>query len=129
MAVDFNIDLAVSKIMYETTFLVVPTIGESEYKDVVSKFEKIITETDGDIINLEHWGQKKLAYEIQKHHSAYYCYVEYNAPAAVIEKLEREFRYDENVIRSLNVRVERHHAAFNKKRREQGFGKKEAKGE
>lgn len=129
MAVDFNIDLGVIKVMYETTFLVVPTIGESEYKDVVSKFEKIITNGGGEIINLEHWGQKKLAYEIEKHNSAYYCYVEYNAPATLIEKMEREFRYDENVVRYLTVKVEKHHAAFNKKRREQGFGKKEGKEE
>jgi ribosomal protein S6 len=50
--------------------------------------------------------------------------MEFTSPATVIPKLEQEFLYDESLIRFLTVRVEKHHAAFNKKRREQGFGKK-----
>lgn len=124
MALEVSIDLSGLKVSYETTFLVVPELSETDYKKVVKKFEDLIVKGGGEVTNLEHWGQKKLAYPIEKRGSAYYCYAEFTAPAAVIGKLEQEYLYDESVIRFLTVRVEKHHAAFNKKRREQGFGKK-----
>jgi small subunit ribosomal protein S6 len=124
MALELSIDLAGLKVPYETTFLVAPELSDADYKKVVKKFEDMIVKGGGEVTNLEHWGQKKLAYPIDKRHNAYYCYLEYTAPAAVVGKIEQEFIYDESVIRFLTVRVEKHHAAFNKKRREQGFGKK-----
>jgi small subunit ribosomal protein S6 len=50
--------------------------------------------------------------------------VEITSPGSLVGILEQEFLYDERVIRYLTVKVDKHHAAFNKKRREQGFGKK-----
>lgn len=124
MAIEISVDLSGIKTLYETTFLVSPELAEADYKKVVKKFEDIIAKGEGEITNLEHWGQKKLAYNIERFQNAYYCYMEFTAPSKVIAKLEQEFIYDESVIRFLTVRVEKHHAAFNKKRREQGFGKK-----
>ncbi len=124
MAIEISVDLSGIKTPYETTFLVAPELAEADYKKVVKKFEEIIANGGGEITNLEHWGQKKLAYNIDRRQNAYYCYMEFTAPAAVVGKIEQEFIYDESVIRFLTVRVEKHHAAFNKKRREQGFGKK-----
>ena len=125
MPVEVKVDLSNLKNQYETTFLTVPTLTEEEYKAVVSKFEKLIAELDGEITNLEHWGQKRLEYEMENHSNAYYTYLEYDAPGTLIDKMELEFRYDERVLRYLTVKVGKHHAAFNKKRREQGFGKKD----
>lgn len=127
MPVEISVDLSNIKNQYETTFLTAPTLSEEDYKAVVSKYEKIMAEHGGVITNLEHWGQKRLEYEIEKFSNSYYTYMEYDAPGDLIDKLEQEFRYDERVIRYLTVRVGKHHAAFNKKRREQGFGKKEKK--
>jgi small subunit ribosomal protein S6 len=124
MALEISIDLSGMKVPYETTFLVSPELSEADYRKVAKKFEDLIVKGGGEVTNLEHWGQKKLAYPIEKKSTAYYCYAEFTAPAAVIGKLEQEYLYDESVIRFLTVRVEKHHAAFNKKRREQGFGKK-----
>ena len=96
----------------------------SDYKALDHPKEYIL-DNGGKVTNLEHWGQKRLEYEIQRHNNAYYTYMEFEAPGTLIENMEREFRYDERVIRYLTVKVGKHHAAFNKKRREQGFGKKE----
>ncbi len=124
MALELTVDLSGQKVSYETTYLVVPELSDADYKKVTKKFEDIIAKGDGEITNIEHWGQKKLAYPIEKRQNAYYCYMEFTSPTAVIPKMEQEFIYDESVIRFITVRVEKHHAAFNKKRREQGFGKK-----
>ena len=124
MALELSIDFSNLKVSYETTFLVIPELSEADYRKVAKKFEDLIVKGGGEVTNIEHWGQKKLAYTIDKCNNAYYCYMEFTSPTAVIAKIEQEFIYDESVIRFLSVRVEKHHAAFNKKRREQGFGKK-----
>mgnify|MGYP001792733499 FL=1 len=127
MPVEINVDLSGIKVQYETTFLSVPGQNEQEYQDTVRKFENYIADNGGEFINIEHWGQKRLEYPIERHNNAYYTYMEYHAPGTIVAPLEQEFRYDERVIRYLTVKVGKHHAAFNKKRREQGFGKKEKK--
>jgi small subunit ribosomal protein S6 len=124
MALEISIDLSGLKVSYETTFLVIPELSEADYKKVTKKFEDLIAKGGGEVTNIEHWGQKKLAYDIERRMNAYYCYIEFTSPTTVIPKMEQEFIYDESVIRFLTVRVDKHHAAFNKKRREQGFGKK-----
>lgn len=124
MALEISTDFSNLQYMYETTFLVTQAAEEAAYQQVAKKFEKMILERGGEIINLEHWGKRPLAYEIERNTHAFYCYIEFNAPAPLIEAMEQEYRYDESVIRYLTVKVEKHHAAFNKKRREQGFGKK-----
>lgn len=126
MALEITTDFSNIKVMYETIFLTAPDLDQQEYEKVVAKFEAIIKEEEGEITNLEHWGQKKLEYEIKRFNTAYYTYFEFTSPASVVKKMEREFRYDEKIVRFLTVKVEKHHAAFNKKRREQGFGKKKA---
>ena len=111
-------------IQYETVFIINPVLSEEQMLETVAKFKKFITDHKAEIVFENNWGMKKLAYPIEKRQNAYYCYMEFTSPTAVIPKMEQEFIYDESVIRFITVRVEKHHAAFNKKRREQGFGKK-----
>ncbi len=125
---EIKIDLSNIKLMYETIFLTAPDLDQQEYEKIVSKVESTIKDGGGEVTNLEHWGQKKLEYEIKRFNSAYYTYIEFTAPGTLIEPLEREYRYNEKIIRFITVKVEKHHAAFNIKRRELGFGKKKAKG-
>ena len=107
--------------MYEVTFIVVPELNDSEYKKVAEKFEKLIKKHGGEIINIEHWGQQKLAYPIKRRGSGYYCYMEYFGDPDSIGKVEQEFIYDVQVIRYLTVRVDKFHQEYNKKRRDGSF--------
>ena len=107
---------------YETTFILVPEMSESEYKEVVEKFVSMIKDSGGSIVNLEHWGLRNLAYEIKKRNKGYYAFIEFTAPATFIAKLEQEYIYDEQLLRYLTVKPDKHQLAYNKKRREQGFG-------
>ena len=124
MAIEITTDLSHTKVMYETIFLTAPTVDDPTYEQLVKKVTDLIKEAEGEIINTEHWGQRKLEYEIEGFSSAKYTYIEFSCLPTLIKRLDREFRYDEKVIRFLTIKVEKHHAAFNKKRREQGFGKK-----
>ena len=51
---------------YETVFIATPVLSEAQVKEVVGKFQGVITENGGQIVNFEEWGLKKLEYTIQK---------------------------------------------------------------
>ena len=111
---------------YETTFILTPELPEGEHRQSVDKYVNLIKENGGKVHNIEHWGLRKLAYPIERKTSGYYAYVEFSGPGDFIDKLEQTYRYDDSVIRYLTVKLDKHALAFNKKRREQGFGLRKA---
>ena len=62
---------------YETVFIVTPVLSEQQVAEVADKFQGIITENGGQIVNVENWGLKKLAYSIQKKTTGFYFLVEF----------------------------------------------------
>jgi len=113
---------------YETTFILIPELPEVEQKQAVEKFINFIKENDGEVSNIETWGNRRLAYPIKRRTSGYYAFVEFRAFPDLISKLEQAYRYDDTVIRYLTIKLDKYHKEFNQKRREQGFGlRKEAR--
>ncbi len=115
---------------YETVFILNPVLSEAQMKDTVGKFEKVLKDLKADVINVEQWGLRKLAYPIQHKSTGFYSMFEYNATPEVINKLETEFRREETVMRFLTVSLDKHALEYNNKRRKGEFNKKpEAKTE
>ncbi|MCE2958020.1 MAG: 30S ribosomal protein S6, partial [Flammeovirgaceae bacterium] len=48
---------------YETVFILNPVLSEDQAKDTVDKFVKVLTKAKANVINVEQWGLKKMAYE------------------------------------------------------------------
>ena len=92
---------------YETVFILTPVLSEAQIKETVEKFEQIITDNGGVIVQKKHWGLKKLAYPIQKKNSGYYHLVEFKAEGTLIDVLETQFRRDERVIRFLSTKMDK----------------------
>ena len=82
---------------YETVFIATPVLSESQMKEAVSKFKKVITDSEGEIVHEEDWGLKKLAYPIQKKSTGFYHLIEFKAEPDTIAKLETEYRRDERI--------------------------------
>ena len=91
---------------YETAFVLTPVLSEPQTKEAVEKFENLLTQNGGTILNREEWGLKQLAYPIQG-------------------KNETEFRRDERVIRFLTTRLDKYAFEYAEKRRN-NFKKEEA---
>jgi small subunit ribosomal protein S6 len=102
---------------YETVFIATPVLSESQMKEAVSKFKKVITENNGEIVYEEDWGLKKLAYPIQKKSTGFYHLIEFRAEAEVIAKLETEYRRDERILRFLTMKMEKYAVAYAEKKR------------
>lgn len=86
-------------------------------KETVEKFQALITENGGEIVNEENWGLRKLAYPIQKKSTGFYQLVEFKAQPDFVEKLELNFRRDERVIRFLTFKMDKYSIQYSEKRR------------
>ncbi len=102
---------------YETVFIATPVLSDSQMKEAVKKFKKIITDKGGKIVHEENWGLRKLAYPIQKKSTGFYYLIEFQAEGDLIAKLETEYRRDERIIRFLTFRMDKYAIKYSGKKR------------
>ncbi|EET58400.1 ribosomal protein S6 [Marvinbryantia formatexigens DSM 14469] len=89
---------------YELAVVVNAKIEDDARTATVEKVKEYITRYNGTITNVDEWGKKKLAYEIQKMSEGYYYFIQFEADAECPIELERHVRIMENVLRYLCVR-------------------------
>lgn len=87
-------------------FIVRPDLEETIIKGIVKDLEEILTKEKVKIISFKEMGQRKLAYEIKKHHSGYYYLYEVEAEAQAIKEFDRLIRINENVIRYIIINLD-----------------------
>lgn len=90
---------------YESVLVFRQDLTESQVKDKVEKFTRIIEELGGKVDSSEFWGLKNLAYTIRKNRRAHYVMLNIELAGDKISEYERRLRIDEDTIRFLNVRV------------------------
>ncbi len=110
---------------YETVFILTPVLSDAQMKEAVEKFKTLLTDQGAEIVNEESWGLRKLAYPIDKKSTGFYIFLEFNANASVIDRLEVNFRRDERVIRFLTIKQDKFMLEYAEKRRRNKGGKKE----
>lgn len=108
---------------YETVFILNPVLSEDQAKDTVDKFVKVLKKAKADVINIERWGLRKLAYPIQKKSTGFYNLIEFSAAPETIGTLETEFRRDESVMRFLTTALDKFAVEYNARRRKGEFNK------
>jgi small subunit ribosomal protein S6 len=102
---------------YETVFILTPVLSETQMKETVQKFKKLILDNSGEIVNEEDWGLRKLAYPIQKKSNGFYYLFQFKCDGLFINKLEIEFKRDERVIRFLTMKMEKYALEYSEKKR------------
>ena len=90
---------------YETLFIVDVANGDEAAKASVAKFTDIIAK-NAEIVEVSDWGKRRLAYPINDKPEGYYTVVTFKAEPAFPAELDRLFNIDENVMRSLVIRLE-----------------------
>ena len=109
---------------YETVFILNPVLSDDQAKDAVEKFKKVLTKGKAEVINVEQWGLKKMAYPIQKKSTGFYNLIEFATEnTAIINTLETEFRRGESVMRFLTTVLDKHAVAYNARRRKGEFNR------
>jgi len=91
--------------LYETLFIVQPEKG-TKIKELIDRFKKVVEGQNGSVSHVEEWGQRDLAYRIEKQSKGFYVLLQYQSPARAVEELERNLRLTDDILRYLTVRVD-----------------------
>ncbi len=91
---------------YELAVVVSAKIEDDERAAVVDKCKALIERFGGTITNVDDWGKKRLAYEVQKMKEGFYYFIQFDAEATAPIEIENRIRIMDNVIRFLCVRQE-----------------------
>ena len=92
---------------YELALVVNAKIEDEERAAVVEKAKEYITRFGGTITNVDEWGKKRLAYEIQKMREGFYYFIQFDANADCPAEIEKRVRILDNVLRFLCVRQDK----------------------
>ena len=94
--------------LYEHVFLARQDISGQQVEALVDQYRGVIEANGGKVGKVENWGLKTLTYRIKKNRKAYYTLMNIDAPSAAVEEMERQMRFNEDILRYLTVRVEAH---------------------
>ena len=89
---------------YELALVVSAKIEDDARAAVVAKAQEYITRAGGAVSEVEEWGKKKLAYEVQKQSEGFYYFIQFEAESNVPAIVEQDVRIMDNVLRFLCVR-------------------------
>ena len=89
---------------YELAVVVSAKLEDDERAATIEKVKDLITKNGGTITNVDEWGKKRLAYEVQKMREAFYYFIQFDAEPTAPAEIESRIRIMENVVRYLCVR-------------------------
>lgn len=91
---------------YESIFIVHPDVVGDDLTAIIEKYTKILVDQGSEILKLENWGLKTLAYQVKKQSKGCYLLVIFEAPPTAIAEFERRMRIDEKVIKFQTITLE-----------------------
>ena len=89
---------------YELALVVNAKIEDDVRTATVERAKEYITRAGGTVTEVEEWGKKKLAYDIQKMRDGFYYFIKFEAESSVPAEVEQNVRIMDNVLRFLCVR-------------------------
>ena len=95
-----------NQIYYETMYILRPDIAEDEVSNYIDKYNKLLEEFGGKILDSQMRGKRRLAYQISKHREGIYVQLSHQGDGQHIFKIEKAMRLSEDVIRYMTVKQE-----------------------
>ena len=91
---------------YEALYIIVPELDEETMRGVTDKFKGIVEQNSGEIVSVDEWGKRKLAYAIDYKTEGYYVLMSFAGSSELPKELERNLKNDERILRYLVIRKE-----------------------
>lgn len=88
---------------YETTFILEPGLDDARVNEEVNRVTQWIKDLGGEVIDVQRWGKRRLAYEIHKKRDGIYTMVFHQGEGGAVKEIERRLRLNESVLRVLTV--------------------------
>lgn len=89
---------------FEIVFIVHPE-SSSQVPHLIDRYRKIVIGGGGEIVRLEDWGVRQLAYPIQKVHKAHYVLMNIRSDSETLNTLEHDFKFNDHVLRHLTIKL------------------------
>jgi small subunit ribosomal protein S6 len=90
---------------YETTVVLKPDVGGDTIEAALDRVRDVVTNQGGTLLEIDHWGKKRLAYEIQKHTRGIYVHTQFLGKGPLVAELERNLRINHNILRFLTIKT------------------------
>ena len=91
---------------YETMYILRPDIAEDEVTNHIDKYNKLLEEFGGNILDSQMRGKRRLAYQVARHREGIYVQLSHQGNGQHIFKIEKAMRLSEDVIRYMTVKQE-----------------------
>jgi small subunit ribosomal protein S6 len=88
---------------YETTFILEPGVDEGRVNEEVERVTGWIKDLGGEVLEVQRWGKRRLAYEIRRKRDGIYTWILHQGRGGQVREVERRIRLNESVMRVLTV--------------------------
>ncbi len=85
-------------------YIIRPDVEEEARKDVVERFNKVLTDNGAEVENVDEMGSRRLAYEINDYRDGYYVVVNFSGDANAVEEFNRQAKFTDDIIRHMAIR-------------------------
>jgi small subunit ribosomal protein S6 len=92
--------------LYECVFIARNDVTQQQVETIAEQMAGVVGDGGGEVRKREYWGLRGLAYRIKKNRKGHYMLLGVNAPPAAMQEVERQLRLNEDVLRSLTIRVD-----------------------
>ena len=89
--------------VYESAVLINAALDDETIKNLISRIKETISTNGGEILEVEDWGRKRLAYQVKKSKIGYYAIFRFSSTPDLVPKIERNYQLDENILRYLTI--------------------------
>lgn len=92
---------------YETIYVLRPDVSRDNAERIATRVEEVVARESGKLTQVETWGRRQLAYEVQRHKRGVYVYLKYLGGGALVNELERNLRMQDDVLKFQTVALRR----------------------
>ncbi|GHO68847.1 hypothetical protein KSC_077390 [Ktedonobacter sp. SOSP1-52] len=84
---------------YELAFILNPEVSEEETRAILDRVEQIVANYGGQIVKVNNWGRRRLAYPIERHRDGIYVFIDMILTPETVAEIERTLKVSESVLR------------------------------
>ncbi len=92
--------------LYEHVLIARQDISSQQVDTITEGLQSFIEENGGKVAKIEYWGLRSMAYRMNKNRKGHYALMNIEAPAPVVQEMERQLRINEDILRMLTIRVD-----------------------
>ena len=86
---------------YEIGYILNPEVNEEQTRAILERIEQIVANYDGQVLKVNQWGRRKLAYPIEHHRDGFYVFIDTILTPETVAELDRTLKVSEEVLRHL----------------------------